>query len=107
MNLVIMSNPGKISKINILEQFGKSDHSLLQVETKMMVASKFTFRPTLDYGKANYPLMKNELRSMDWKMIMQGSADEYWTRFKNTINDLVSMYIPRKKPNQKGSKKAL
>ena len=40
-------------------------------------------------------------------MVMQGSIEECWTRFKNIIIDLVSKYIPRKKPNQKGCRKAL
>ena len=39
---------------------------------------------------------------MDWKMVMQGSIEECWVRFKNIMNDLVIRYIPRKKPNQKG-----
>ena len=65
LDLVITSDPGMTSKMNILGQFGKSDHSLLQWETEVMVASKRAFRPTLDYGKANYPLMKKELRSMN------------------------------------------
>ena len=79
-----------ISKVNIIGKFQKSDHSLLQRETVVMVASKRTFRPTLDYGKAGYPLMKKELRSMGWKMVMQGSTEECWTKFKNIINDVVS-----------------
>ena len=107
LDLVRTSNPGMINKVNILGHFGKSDHSLLQWETEVIVASKRAFRPTLDYGKTNYPLMKKELRSMEWKMVMQGSTEECWTKFKSIINDLVSRYIPRKKPNQKGRKKAL
>ena len=72
LHLVIMSDPGMISKVNILDQFGKSDHSLLKWETEVIVASKAALHPTFDYGKANYPLMKKELRIMDWKMVMQG-----------------------------------
>ena len=60
LDLVITSDPGMISKVNILGQFRKSDHSLLQWETEVMVASTRAFRPTFDYGKANYSLMKKE-----------------------------------------------
>ena len=61
MDLIITSDPGMISKVKIFSQFRKSDHNLLPWETEVMVTSKPTFRPTLDYSKANYPLMKKEL----------------------------------------------
>ena len=62
LDLVITSDPGMISKVNILGQFAKTDHSQLQWETEVMVTSKPAFRPTLDYGKANYPLMRKKLK---------------------------------------------
>jgi len=56
-------------------------------------------RPLLDYSRADYAAMRQELSAVDWLQTLQGDANEQWNTFISIMRKLESQYIPLKKPS--------
>ena len=60
-------------------------------------------REVLDYRRADFESMREELRGVCWDELLDGGIHEAWTKFKDLLKSLERKYIPvkyvaRKKP---------
>ena len=53
----------------------------------------------LDYKKADFEEMRNELRETDWRKLLNGDAIDDWMSFRDRLLLLESKYIPVQKSN--------
>jgi len=47
-----------------------------------------------DYNKADFDIIKQELRTIDWNRKFQGNTLDYWSTLKSVLFDLELAHVP-------------
>ena len=90
---VLYTNHDIISNISEGEPF--SDHKSIIIETNIQTAKKTPTRiKFLNYGRANFTAIENEIKSIQIDTISPLSVDESWNFIKNKVVDAQSRHIP-------------
>ena len=76
LDLVITSKPDMVDDVEVLVTFGKSDHNLLRWRSNISVKSGIQMQTLLDYSKADFTSIRQELKNTDWDSMLQGNTDE-------------------------------
>ena len=95
LDLVLTSEDDIISKIDVNEELGGSDHRLIRFEVRVPVQEGPTLSGSrFDFRRANFAGLRAEIADM----ILDESEDveELWSRFKTYFMVLQSRFIPRK-----------
>jgi len=66
------------------------DHCVLDYTVQLSPVMSLSNRPLLDYSRADYVAMRQELSAVDWLQILQGDANEQWNTFISIIRKLES-----------------
>ena len=78
----------------MLEVF--SDHNVMHFSTNVLVNIAVTQHQTFDYPKGDDETIRQELRKVEWKKLLQGSMDQQWNSFKKLLEELEQQHIPEK-----------
>ena len=95
LDLVISKNEQLVENVEHEGRLGKSDHELIMatLRLKMVVPDIPTARR--NYSRANYDEMRNEMREVDWEIILdQTGVEECWCIIKDFLNELVDKWVP-------------
>ena len=97
LDLVITSEPDMIDAVTVLDNFGNSDHNVLEWTVQHSTSKSVSRHPVRDYSRANFPAIRRELMTVDWCQVLQGDANEKWQAFCSVIKGLEDTYVPMKK----------
>ena len=99
LDLVLCNEPDMVGELRVLECLSSSDHNMVLWEVYFGGGEKGTVGTPLDYKRADYEKMREDLRSVDWDTFFPdaSSVNEDWIRFKGYLEELVRKYIPAKK----------
>jgi hypothetical protein len=97
LDLVITSEPHMVDEVKVLGHFGSGDHNMLQWSTNVSVDHRDQKVVRLDYAKADYVKIRQELEGVDWSEEMKGNAQECWDLLKNRLQKLETQYVPIKR----------
>ena len=50
----------------------------------------------LNYNKADFTSIGQELKNTDWDSMLQGNTHECWTKFRERFKILEEMFVPTK-----------
>ena len=104
LDLVITSEPDMIDTVSVLDNFGNSDHNMLEWTVQLNTLQSACNRPLFDYKKANFSAIRRDLSAVNWADELQGDANDQWQVFRLIVKQLEERYVPLKK--EKSRKKA-
>lgn len=97
LDLILTSHPDSLSSITYLREV--SDHKVIHATFTFQPIPKQKSNKTIClYDKGNYKAINNELGdffSTFETLFPMHSLQENWTLFRNKINELINIYIPR------------
>ena len=96
LDIVLTDKPNNIIDIQDIGRLGKSDHSMLLIQTQIKPCISKTQQQIPDLNKADFPSMKTQL-DIDWQMELDGKgAEDAWDFFLDKINKAMEDNIPKK-----------
>jgi len=103
LDLVLGNEPGQVVKVSVGEHVANSDHNSVNFR---IVMDKDECCPTgrvLNWGKANYSRIRQELVAVDWERLFGGkSTSGMWESFKEQLIRLQDRHVPVKRKDRKG-----
>ena len=98
LDLMLTNSKNFVTEINVSPDcyLCKSDHYLLTFEVRSNVKrNKVPKRKILNFKKANWEALNNELGNINWDSNLDCTEPELaWLAFKHTLFSLVDRYIP-------------
>ena len=71
---MITSVPDMIDT-RVLDNFGNSDHNILEWIVQLSTSKSVCNRPVLDYSCANFSAIRRDLMAVNWSQVLQGDAN--------------------------------
>jgi len=95
LHLVLGNEPGLVANVSVGEQFGNSDHNSISF-TVLMGKDKCSPQvKMLNWGKANYKNVRQELMNVHWGQMFEGkSASGMWEAFKCKLIEIQDRHVP-------------
>ena len=90
--------------VQILRNFENSDRKLLCCNLNTAKEAEDSIEIRYDYNKMDTVGAREELSSVDWEKVLEGTVNESWESLKDTLFRIQSKCVPRK---AKGGKKKL
>ena len=88
MDLVITNEENNDIKLEYRSPIGKSDHSMLLIETKCSYDGRKRKGNRKNYNKANYERIREDLAEVAWGTLLGGgSVEQQWSCFDNKKPD--------------------
>lgn len=107
LDLVFTSEPDMADNVSVLGPLGSSDHSMLHWTVRLNTVESKSNTVSLDYNRADFPSMRQELSLVDWSNVLKGNVNEQWTSFASVLNNVISRFVPvRKNCSSNADKKA-
>ena len=96
LDLVVVQDEDLVKTIEDMGPLGNSDHTMIFTSLNVeCVKSDKTIQKIPNYAKANYGKLRQEIRERNWQHDFKFmSANNAWMHFKNTINNLIQVYVP-------------
>ena len=97
LDILLTNTVGSVSDLSVLgkNNICSSDHFGIKFSIKTKVKTKITKRKILNYKKANWESLNNDLKSVRWDSHLQHcDAETGWSRFKNILNHFLNLHIP-------------
>ena len=95
LDLVLTDLPSEIISARCEGRLGKSDHSIIMIETNVTLNQSETSQKVPQWHKANFNQINSELESFDWDLELRDlSAEEAWTLFTVKMNETVIKNVP-------------
>ena len=92
---LVLSNTDNVTCVEDIGRLGKSDHSMLLIDTEFNAAVKETTQLTPNWRKANVADIKHEIASVDWQTALAAlNAQDAWQFFKETVDKITSAHVP-------------
>ena len=92
---LVLSNNDCVVSVDNLGPLSNSDHVMLLIHTCIDFWCAGTNEVKLNWAKANYDQMKNELATKDWTNILTcQNIENDWNCFKNIVNDVIKTNVP-------------
>jgi hypothetical protein len=88
----------------MLGRFGGSVHYGIEFNVSLDAQISTNNKQTYDFNKANYRKIREYISSSDPNLDNK-STENMWNSFKNTVNEAVEKYVP-KKPRRKITNKS-
>lgn len=107
LDLVLTTEPDLVNEVTELDRFSSSDHNLLSWTINIGHETKVRVGLEYNYKRMDVKGIKEKLRTVDWKGILEGSANESWTKFKSKLQEVQSEFVPRMKIGKPGKRKAI
>ena len=98
LDLVISNEPGMVEELEVIEPLASSDHNMITwIVNGGCDNGELRSGDRLDYRRANFEGMREELRVMDWRGLLNGDAIHDWIEFRDRLLMLERKYVPVKK----------
>lgn len=100
LDLLCMSNPSHINRIETLPPVGHSDHDIIfsEINFKMPNTNQIPHKVVI-YKKANWKEIEKDLNNT-YKHLKENQTnmtiDELWSKFKNDTLETIDKHIPKK-----------
>lgn len=106
LDLILSTEEGMIEDVSVEEPLNTSDHNLIFFKAITKTISTHTKQEKIfDFNKANYKLINNEIKNIDWNIMFAGlGTEEMWEQFTSTINSIINKHVPVKSQNKKENK---
>ena len=103
LDLVFTNEEHMISDIEYQSPLGKSDHCVVKFYFNCFTILKHCNRERKLYNKANFEELNNDIRSIDWKELLDNDSDNFdinrcWSLFHSKIKELEDKHVPTSKP---------
>ena len=98
-DLLLCGNPSIIHNINIGNNFGNSDHKIVEVDAHLFVPwITRAKRKVYLYSKGDYTSLQFHANSLNWEQLLGKNTlmDHKWEKFKEIYKQLIDEYIPVK-----------
>jgi ribonucleases P/MRP protein subunit RPP40 len=106
LDLVLSTEPGMVEDIEVGCPVANSDHCLISFKIPIgegkadednKGSSNIRGSERLNFQKADYDKIKEELVAVDWGKCLQGeNVDLMWEKIKDEVNRCIRTYVPRK-----------
>ena len=95
LDLVLTDLPRDIISARCEGRLGKSDHSIIMIETNVTLNHSETSQKVPQWHKANFNQINSDLESFNWDLELRDlSAEEAWTLFTVKVNESVKKNVP-------------
>ena len=95
LDLVLTDNDQRIENLEYESPLGKSDHGVLSFDFLCEIKKTHYVKTKYYYRKADFESMKAELKSIDWKVLLnQDNIDTDWKLFCDKVHGSVSKHVP-------------
>ena len=97
LDLVLVTDPQIIDNLKVAEPLGESDHNMVRFEINIDIRVKENLMKILDFRKANFASIRQELQDTNWGDILRGDIDsnEKWNIFMSRVNEIQERNIPK------------
>jgi hypothetical protein len=86
LDLVITNCPDKVLDISDGGRLGKSDHCIIMVDIECNIHRQVGVQKTLNWSRANYEGIKNQMARVDWEVLLnEGTVEDAWSSFKERL----------------------
>ena len=93
---LVLSNDNSVLNIENLGPLSTSDHVMLMINLNYSNNSQEKRDFYLNWNKADFNAMKNELSEIEWNDILsEKSVENQWSLFENVVNEIVSKNVPK------------
>ena len=98
LDLVLVGDPSAVTKCEVGEAFGNSDHQIVTTEISCPVPRiNFAPRKIYLYSKGDYQKLNSDFQEVDWEAkLSHPNIEENWLFIKETYNTLIEEHIPHK-----------
>ena len=100
MDLVLSSEEHLVHSMEILDVFSTSDHNMLAWQLNFGTKEKDSAVTRLDYNRADFGTIRQELKRIDWKNLLIGTTEECWNLFKTELLRLERTHVPVMETNK-------
>ena len=100
LDLILVTNPSNINKVNTLSPLGLSDHDIVNTAADIWLCKvRQQPRKILKYDKANWNNIKSDLKDTLNKIIninndTKSTVNEMWNLFKNNLTESINKKHP-------------
>jgi Reverse transcriptase (RNA-dependent DNA polymerase)/Endonuclease-reverse transcriptase len=96
LDLLLTNVPERVENVRSVGRLGSSDHFMIQAEILVGKHKEQQQGFVKNWWKADWSKMKEEMAAIDWSSLEDLTADEGWTFFKNSIDQVVERNVPLK-----------
>ncbi|KAK3089125.1 hypothetical protein FSP39_001036 [Pinctada imbricata] len=104
LDLLITKEENSIEELEHQSPLGKSDHCVIVFNYICSIVMRKSQKRRKCYRKANFLAIKREISSIDWEnalKLQEGTIDDIWERFRNTMEVIENKFVPTIKVGQK------
>jgi len=103
LDLVITNMPESVLNVEDIGNLGTSDHSIILLEILCDREYNSNDLQIPDWNNANINDLKIFFGNIDWENNMRGkNVEEAWNIIKNTIDEGINRFVPKKRRRQNG-----
>ena len=95
LDLILCNREELVKEVRTEGRIGRSDHDL--VAFKMCIATNRVndSRPTWNFGKADFAVMRQKMGSIDWtEKLDNKTTNEMWISIRGCVRGLMDEHIP-------------
>lgn len=99
LDLIFTSNPDLITRVDIIEPLGSSDHNMVLADLSFNygVPPTASIYPRFDYKRANWEKYRSCLENFDWSSLFNSKdPDTIWAMFHSAIMGALHSSVPLK-----------
>ena len=93
---LVLSNNDSILEVSDLGPLCNSDHTCIKIVTDHSILPENSQQEILDWGKADYQKINEDLAKIDWDRIISNDVEMSWRQLTEVINELICRYVPNK-----------
>ena len=105
LDLVLGNKPRQVTDVSVGDHFGNSDHNSISFKTLVEKDRSSPRVKVLNWGKANYNSIRQELGNVDWGRLFEGkSTSDMWESFKSQLLTIQDKYVSVKMKYKDGKR---
>ena len=93
---LVLCNDNSVISIDNLGPLANSDHVMLMINTNHFMKKITNDYIKLEWNKADYDKMENDLNNIDWNLEIRDDVEQGWLLFKDSILKVIEKYVPKK-----------
>jgi len=94
LDLVVTNIPERICDVSEAGRLGSSDHDMLSITLSMDRRAQPSTRPVLNWKKADWPRMREDLAAADWTAVRTEPVEKMWDFFRARVREAVDKHVP-------------
>ncbi|MEO0454925.1 MAG: hypothetical protein AAFY98_12445, partial [Verrucomicrobiota bacterium] len=100
LDLIFSSSPELITRVDIIEPLGASDHNMVVAEMSLRCSSNNSKDqpPRFNFNKANWDLYRTVLHQANWDILLSSdNVDVIWSNFVSCVKHALNCSVPLKR----------